>query len=157
MGRKVLWVMLRRNQVIIGVVCLMLLTAGGVATAAASTKRTPGASTCGTPYTFKVGSKTILSGGCSGTIGPQSPLLTVRVGRRFSVQILHEQNGRLDFPVPAPATTVVRLLGRRGSTASYVAKSRGMTTLVSRHTRFCASTDPHVGTCPALRVRVVGS
>jgi len=115
-----------------------------------------GATTCGTPYTFKVGGKAILSGSCAGTIGPKSPLLTVRLGRRFSVQILAERDGRLDFPVPAPTTTAVRLLGRRGSTASYLARSRGTTTLVSRHTRFCANTDPHIGTCTALKVRIVG-
>ncbi|MGI8557226.1 MAG: hypothetical protein ACR2ND_02775 [Solirubrobacteraceae bacterium] len=135
---------------------LYLMNQTGVWSIPAPAAPRTGATTCGTPYTFKVDGKAIPSGSCAATIGPKFPLLTVRVGRRFSVQILHEEDGRLDFPVPAPTTTTVRLLGRRGSTASYLARSRGTTTLVSRHTRFCANTDPHIGTCTALKVRVVG-
>ena len=136
--------------------CVTLIAAVGVAAAAATTTGAPGASTCGTPYIFKAAGKTVLSGSCAGLVGPKAPLLTVGLGRRFSVQILHEQDGRLDFPVPAPSTRAVRLVKRKGSTAIYLAKSPGMTRLLSRHTRFCASTDPRYGTCAALKVRVAG-
>lgn len=122
---------------------------------ASTTKKGPGVSACGIPYRFRVGGRTVASGSCAGMLGQAPPRVGVRVGRRFSVRIGHELDGRLDFPVPAPAGPGVRLLGRRGSTARYVARTAGTTVLLSRHTRYCANADPRIATCPVLRVRVV--
>jgi hypothetical protein len=114
-------------------------------------------SSCAVPYTFTAAGKTIPSGSCAGLIGFRPPRLVVRRGQRFSVRIVHEQDGRLDFPVPRPANTArVRVLRRHGSRVTYRARSRGRTPLLSRHTRFCHGIDPRLGTCTALKVRVVG-
>lgn len=145
----------RRSMMLTG--CLILGAALGLAAVRASTTGAVAATTCGTPYTFEAAGRTILSGSCAGQLGPGTPLLRIRVGGRFSVRILHEQDGRLDFPVPTPSNRAIRLLNRRGSTAFYSARSRGLTTLVSRHTRYCARINPRYGTCPALKVQVVGS
>jgi hypothetical protein len=144
--------MLSFVRLVVGVLSLLLCIVG----CGAEHKPTPFlGTTCGIPYTFKTDGKTVLSGTCAALLPPTPPQLTVRLGERFSVQIAHEQDGRLDFPVPVPITDAVRMLGRSGATATYTAQSLGTVTLIARHTESCLKTNPHIGTCPALDVRVV--
>lgn len=114
-----------------------------------------GATTCGTPYTFEADGTTVSSGSCAGLISATPPRLTVRRGERFSVEITHEQNGRLDFPVPQPTSGAVSLVGRHGPRANYVGHALGTARLVAHRTRFCENIDPRIGNCAALAVRVV--
>jgi hypothetical protein len=79
--------------------------------------------TCAIAYTFYVDGRTLPSAGCAANILPSPPRLTARLGERFSVQILHEASGRLDVPLPEPATPAVKLLDHSGSTARYDASS----------------------------------
>jgi hypothetical protein len=111
--------------------------------------------TCGPAYQFKVERKALPVGGCAGILPRTAQAVTVRVGTHFSVVIEHEESGGLDFPVPTPNSPAVALLRRTGPDVSYVAKSKGTSILLAKRTRFCAATDPRIGTCPALEVHVL--
>jgi hypothetical protein len=143
----------KASHVVLGCVLLLGLVAAGCGGAATSASLT--ATTCGTPYRFRLNDKTALSGSCAAMLPPKPIRVTVRLGEQFSVEILHEQDGRLDFPVPRPAGIAVGLVKHTGATASYVGRSVGTSELMARHTRFCVGTDPAIGTCPVLKVRVI--
>lgn len=118
-----------------------------------SAQTSPRATTCGTPYTFSApGHGAVESGSCAGLISSAS--LTIRRGQRLSVEITHEQSGRLDFPIPTPTTGAVKILSRSGASVTYQTVSTGTARLVAHHTQFCAALDPRIGNCTALVVRV---
>ena len=130
-----------------------LLVLGTVGGCGSSTQTSPKVTTCGTPYTFSArGHATIESGSCAGLISPTS--LTVRRGQRLSVEIAHEQNGRLDFPIPTPTTGAIKILSRSGASVTYDAVSTGTERLVAHHTQFCAARDPRIGSCTALVLHI---
>lgn len=113
----------------------------------------PRVTTCGTPYTFSAPGRTAIeSGSCAGLISPTS--LTIRRGQRLSVEITHEQDGRLDFPIPTPTTGAIKILSRSGASVTYQTVSTGTERLVAHHTQFCAALDPRIGSCTALLVHV---
>jgi hypothetical protein len=129
------------------------LALGAMAGCGSSTQTSARVTTCGTPYTFAApGHAAIESGSCAGLISPTS--LTIRRGRRLSVEITHEQNGRLDFPIPTPTTAAIKILSRSEASVSYQAVSTGTGRLVAHHTQFCAALDPRIGNCTALMVRI---
>jgi hypothetical protein len=106
-----------------------------------------------TPYTFSApGHVAIESGSCAGLISPTS--LTIRGGQRLSVEIAHEQNGRLDFPIPTPTTGAIKILSLSGASVTYEAVSTGTERLLAHHTQFCAARDPRIGSCTALVVHI---
>jgi hypothetical protein len=128
-----------------------LATLAGCGSSSGQTSRKT--TTCGTPYTFTApGHRTTESGSCAGLISPAS--LTIRRGQRLEVEITHEQDGRLDFPVPTPTTAAIQILSRSGSSVTYQAVLTGTARLVAHHTQFCAALDPRVGDCAALMVHV---
>jgi hypothetical protein len=130
-----------------------LLALGTMAGCGSSTYTSPRATTCGTPYTFSApGHAPIESGSCAGLISSTS--LTIRRGQRLSVEITHEQNGRLDFPIPTPTTGAIKVLSRSGASVTYEAVSTGTERLVAHHTQFCAVLDPRIGSCTALVVHI---
>ncbi|MFL5863682.1 MAG: hypothetical protein ACJ780_23405 [Solirubrobacteraceae bacterium] len=129
---------------------LALGTAVGCGTNSQTTSST---TTCGVPYIFSVpGHPAIKSGSCAGLITSTS--VTVRRGQRLFVEITHEENGRLDFPVPTPTTAAIKILSRSGASISYRAVSTGTTSLIAHHTQFCAALDPRRGSCRALTVHI---
>jgi hypothetical protein len=130
-----------------------LLALGTMARCGSSTYTSPRATTCGTPYTFSApGHAAIESGSCAGLISRTS--LTMRRGQRLSLEITHEQDGRLDFPIPTPTTPAIKILSRSGSSVTYQTVSTGTASLVAHHTQFCAALDPRIGDCAALVVRI---
>lgn len=130
---------------------LALITLAGCGSSSGQTSWKP--TTCGTPYTFTgPGHRTIQSGSCAGLISPTS--LTIRRGQRLTAEVTHEQDGRLDFPVPTPTTAAIKILSRSAASATYQAELTGTARLVAHHTQFCAGLDPRVGDCTALVVRV---
>jgi hypothetical protein len=130
-----------------------LLVLGTVDGCGSSTQTSPRVTTCGTPYTFSApGHAAIESGSCAGLISPTS--LTIRRGQALSVEITHEQNGRLDFPIPRPTTGAIKILSRSGASVTYQAVSTGTERLVAHHTQFCAALDPRIGSCTALVVHI---
>lgn len=130
-----------------------LFALGTIAGCGSSTRTSPRVTTCGTPYTFSApGQAAVESGSCAGLISSAS--LTVRRGQRLSVEVTHEQSGRLDFPIPTPTTAAIKILSRSGASVTYEAVSMGTARLVARHTQFCAALDPRIGNCTALVVRV---
>ena len=70
------------------------------------------------------------------------------------MEILHEQTGALDAPVPRPSTAAIAIVSRAGATVSYRASSVGTTSLVAHHTRLCLGLDPRGGSCAVLKVRI---
>jgi len=76
-------------------------------------------------------------GSCAGRISSSS--VTIRRGQRLSVEIAHEQNGRLDFPVPTPITAAIKILSRSGASVRYQAVSPGTARLVAHHTQVAAA------------------
>jgi hypothetical protein len=137
-----------------------LLTLGVGAAAAISgcgsrAEQTASFTTCGIPYTFSAaGHAVVQSGSCAGLILRTAPLLAVDAGQRFSVEISHEQSGRLDLPIPKPATEAIRILAISGATITYQAVSTGTVLLLSHHTQLCIAADPRFATCAALKVVV---
>lgn len=130
-----------------------LLALGTIAGCGSSTHTSPRATTCGTPYSFLApGHPAVQSGSCAGLISSTS--LTIRRGQRLSVEITHEQNGRLVFPIPTPTTAAIRIVSRSGASVTYEAVLTGTTRLVAHHTQFCAALDPRIGNCAVLVVRV---
>jgi hypothetical protein len=130
-----------------------LLVLGTMAGCGSSTQTSPRVTTCGTPYTFAApGHAAMESGSCAGLISSTS--LTIRRGQRLSVEITHEQNGRLDFPIPTPTTPAIKILSRSGSSVMYQAASTGTARLVAHHTQLCAALDPRIGNCTALVVHI---
>lgn len=115
----------------------------------------PAVTTCGVPYTLTVSGKQIGSGSCAGLIGP-TVHVTVKLGQTFTIGIVHEENGALDVPIPAPSNAVVRMIHRRGATVSYRATKVGAAKLVAKHTRFCMAADPRVSSCAAYTIKVTG-
>lgn len=138
----------RAASLLSAITLAVLVAACGSGTTTATT------SSCGTPYSFQVNSRSVLSGGCAGEIGT-APHVTVSVGSRFSVQITSESSGKLLYPVPQPSGGAVRLIGHSGATAHYVAKKPGDVRLVAKHTTHCAKLAPKAGNCAALYVHVV--
>ena len=130
-----------------------LLVLGTAAGCGASTQTTSRVTTCGTPFTFAApGHAAIESGSCAGLISSTS--MTIRRGQRLTVEITHEQNGRLDFPIPTPTTPAIKIQSRSGSSVRYQAMSTGTTTLIAHHTELCAALDPRIGNCTALVVHI---
>jgi len=83
------------------VVASAVVASGGVA----GGHGTPPVTSCGIPYTFTFQHRApLLSGSCAGLLPPSPPRVLVTRGRTFSLRIVHEQNGRLDFPIPTPTT-----------------------------------------------------
>lgn len=115
----------------------------------------PAATTCGIPYTFRFDRTTVTAGSCARILPLVPSRFAIRLGQRFSVEVAHEMTGALDFPVPSPEGSAVRLLSQRGAKAIYVARSPGTATLLARHTRLCESSDPAFGSCAVLVVRVI--
>jgi hypothetical protein len=113
-------------------------------------------SMCGWAYTVRADGNGFPSGNCAGIVGVGIAHLTIKTGEKFSVEIAHEEDGRLDFPVPMPTSRAVELVGRRGAIAHYVGRTAGRSVLVARHSRYCSRTDPHFGTCPVIDVTVPG-
>ena len=111
--------------------------------------------TCEIPYTFRVGTKTVRSGSCAGILPNRPQEITLHRGDQVSVEIEHDLGGGLYYPVPSPHGTGVRLVARHGPTVTYQAVSTGVTQLLARHTKYCLATDPDIGTCSALAIRVV--
>ncbi len=113
------------------------------------------ATSCGVPYTVRAGASTVRSGSCAGILGRTAPQITVHRGQQFSIEIEHDIGGGLYYPVPAVTGTAVRQVSRRGPSVVYRGVSTGMAELLARGTKYCLATDPQVGTCPAVAVRVV--
>jgi len=117
-----------------------------------STPTLPIATTCGIPYTFSAsGHAPVQSGSCAGLILPSVRSLTVHEGQRLSVEIVHEQNGRLDFPIPTPTTRAVRIVSTSGAIVTYQAVSAGTVKLLAHHARLCAASDPSCGGPESVR------
>jgi hypothetical protein len=115
----------------------------------------PSATTRAIPYTFFApGHAAIQSGSCAGLILQAAPSLTVRRGQRLSVQVMHEQDGRLDVPIPKPTTPAIKILSQPDASATYEAVFTGTVVLLAHHTRFCG-TSARFAICAALGVRVV--
>ncbi len=141
------------------IACVALVAAAvlGASAALASGQNIPPVTTCGIPYTFTFAHHTpVSSGSCAGLLPLRPPRVVLRRGQTFYVRIEHEQNGRLDFPVPTPTNGAVKRLRTSGATVAYLAASRGSALLVARHTHFCSGIDPRIGSCSALRVVVAG-
>jgi hypothetical protein len=118
--------------------------------------RVEGASSCGPSYVVHAPGRTITNT-CAGTI-PGPMRFSVPSGRRFSIDIGHEESGKLDFPIPAPVGPGVRLLTRRGAVITYKARIPGVTRLVARHTIYCASGHGRrFRSCAAAIVRVTAN
>ena len=115
-----------------------------------------GVSACGLAYLVQAEGRTISLGTCSGILPTTLPHpLVVTTGAVFYVRVTHEMSGgRLDFPVPRPATDSVVRTAKRGPIVQYRAGSPGTSYLLARHTPFCAGVDPHLGTCRVLQVVV---
>jgi hypothetical protein len=142
---------MRRLAIAVGLVATGL-AAGSAATAAA---RHPGATTCGIPYVFHVDRQRILSGSCAGELPAHPPSVTIREGTRFWVEIAHEQSGKLDYPVPTPGSQAVQRTSRHRSRVYYLAHRGLRTTKLFAHgTRSCPSSNPKIGGCAVLKVRV---
>ncbi len=134
---------------------ISVVLAFAIAGCGSSENATPASTTCGIPYAFTAPNEaSVLSGSCAGMLPSAPPKLTIRRGGRVTVEIVHEQSGRLDFPVPRPTTDSVEIVSHSGATATYMGARVGTTTLVAHHTRFCAAHDPRFGSCPVLKVRV---
>jgi hypothetical protein len=139
--------MMRALRLLVGLLALGTMAGCG------SSTLTSRVTTCGPPNTFAAhGHAAIESGSCAGLISSTS--LTMRRRQRLSVEITHEQNGRLDFPTPTPSTAAIKILSRSGASVTYQAVSTGTARLVSHHTQFCAALDPRIGNCTALTVRI---
>lgn len=141
-----------RKAAFVGFCALSLALAVGGATGEPGSASN--VSTCAIPYTFHVGRQSVLSGSCSGLLLAKVPRITIRLRQRFSVQILHEQNGSLDYPVPRPSGSAVRRVGPLGTSDGYVGRTVGTSELVAHGTPFCQGIDPGMGSCPVLKVRV---
>ena len=113
------------------------------------------ATSCGVPYTVRAGASTVRSGSCAGILGRTAPQITVHRGQQFSIEIEHDIGGGLYYPVPAVTGTAVRQVSGSGPSVVYQGVSTGESELLARGTKYCLATDPQVGTCPALAVRVV--
>ena len=112
-----------------------------------------GASGCGPSYVVHAPGRTITNT-CAGTI-PGPMRFSVPAGGRFSINIGHEESGRLDFPVPTPVGAGVRVLTRQGAVITYGARVPGVTRLVARRTPYCAhGHDRRFSSCDAAIVRV---
>ena len=139
---------MRALRLLVGLLVLATMAGCG-----SSTQTSPRVTTCGTPYSFAApGHAAIESGSCAGLISSTS--LAIRRGQRLSVEITHEQNGRLDFPIPTPTTPAITILSRSGSSVTYQAVSTGTAMLVAHHTQLCAALDPRIGNCTALVVHI---
>jgi hypothetical protein len=114
----------------------------------------PNATTCGTAYTFSApGHAALQSGSCAGLIVAPAAV-SIHVGQQISVHVMHEQDGRLDVPVPVPATAAIKIVSQSGASATYRAVSPGTVALLAHHTPFCATSDPKFATGAALTVHV---
>ena len=80
---------------------------------------------------------------------------SVPSGGRFSIDIGHEESGKLDFPVPTPIGPSIRVVTRRGAVITYEARVPGVTRLVARHPPYCANGHGRrFSSCAAAIVRV---
>jgi hypothetical protein len=132
-----------------------MLALGATVGCGSSSTRALTATSCGVPYTFSVpGHAAIETGSCAGLLSSTALSLTVRRGQRFSVQIMHEQDGRLIFPIPTPTTFAIRIASQHGASVTYQAVATGTAVLLARHTPFCSASDPKMGSCPVLAVHV---
>lgn len=92
-------------------------------------------------------------GGCAGILPSRlGKPLTVTVGTDFEVQVGHEMDGSLDFPVPDSTSGAVVRTGGDGSTVYYRATAAGTAYLVARGTPFCERFDPKKGSCRILKI-----
>lgn len=133
-----------------------MLALGAMAGCGSNSTHASSATSCATPYTFAApGHAAIRSGSCAGLLPSTAPSLTVRRGQRLSVEIMHEQDGRLDVPIPTPTTAAIRIASQSDALVTYQAVSTGTVGLVPRHTRFCVASDPRYASCAVLTVHVI--
>lgn len=152
MGQFSFWlVSMKRLKLCRGILVVGLLVQCVLAGAAGAASPPTGATTCAIPYTFVVQGRTIYAGSCAGRLPARPPAITVPVGTRFRVRILHERNGALDYPIPVPSNTSVHRTRRRGATVYYRTAKVGTTRLIAGHPPFC----PKIGNCAVLAVHVV--
>lgn len=124
----------------------------GCGTASRST--TAEFSNCAYAYVLAVGSTEVETQSCAGVIPSHPSEVKVRLGDKFSVVVLHEQDGHLDLPVLSPDGSAVAQVQRRGASTVYIGRSVGTSVLVARHTRACLAA-PGVTSCTAFTVDVV--
>jgi hypothetical protein len=134
-------------------VVLSVLVAG---CGSAKRETTAGGSTCAYAYILHIGSTEVESSSCAGLIPPHPLKVSVRLGEKFSVEVLHEENGSLDLPVLSPVGRAVTQVQRQGASIVYVGRSLGTSRLVARHTGACLAkaTD---SSCVAFTVSVISS
>jgi hypothetical protein len=68
--------------------------------------------------------------------------------------MMHEQDGRLDFPIPTPTTAAIRIAAQSDASVTYQPVSTGTVVLLAHHTRFCSMSNSKIANCPVLAVHV---
>lgn len=112
-------------------------------------------STCGSPYTFAIGTRVVVSGSCSGILRG-APTVRARRGKEFSLVIMGESAGPRAtrivpaYPVPRPSGSAVVITAVRGQFIRYRVKATGRTQLRVK-SEFC-STYTDAATCPVLTI-----
>jgi hypothetical protein len=87
-------------------------------------------------FRLSAGHAAIQAGSCAGVLSSTAPSLTVHRGQHLSVQIMHEQDGRLDFPIPTAATAAITIAAQSDASVTYQAVSTGTVVLLAHHTQF---------------------
>ncbi len=116
--------------------------------------RKPTESTCIVPYAFRVPGGSIDVGSCAGVLPSHARSVAIRIGDRFSVRIATQGTGRHLYPLPTSSTPAVVQTGHLGARVSFLAKTRGKSTLAATNTSFCATSSAGLRTCPLLIVHV---
>lgn len=130
-------------------VALVLLAVPALASCGTDT----GESSCAPAYVVQASGKTMWLGGCAMNLPSRlGAPLTATVGTDFEVQVGHEMDGSLDFPVPDSTSGVVVRTGRDGFTVHYRATSPGSAYLVARGTPYCEQ--PRRASCRIVKVIV---
>lgn len=126
----------------------------------------PGATSCGAPFTLHSPHGTTALGSCSGNPGTAPTAVRIRKGQMFEIDSITEQGGAPDFHAPATddPLVVARVgLSGQGGDGLYEAVGAGVATL-STGSIYClggptAATTKKgmaVRVCPVLRVTVTG-
>ena len=141
---------MRSFSFLAGVVCSLAASGCG----GSPTTGSLGANSCGPAYTFQLKAGNPVVGSCAGLLPARPPRVAIRVGDHIRVQITHEQDGSLDYPVPTATGPAVALASRIGATVMYVGRAPGRSELIGHHTRFCPGAVGPTASCAVLTVSV---
>jgi hypothetical protein len=67
---------------------------------------------------------------------------------------MHEQDGRLDFPIPTAAMAAITIAAQSDASVTYQAVSTGTVVLLAHHTQFCSMSNAKIASCAVLAVHV---